>query len=146
MNCGRTAGECVYSKRGKRYQTDSRRDQCAQGREAGICGRHDLKERKAVRRDAAIQCGTQGTGIYLPGKSGIQPAEPGRRTTFPKPDQDAQRRAYHSCGRHETYRRSPVLLFCHFGQSNRTTAIHTTQSGKRRNIYPERDLQRTTDS
>ena len=33
-------------------------------REAGICGRHDLKERKAVRRDAAIQCGTQGTGIY----------------------------------------------------------------------------------
>ena len=37
-------------------------------------------------------------------------------------------------------------LFCHFGQSNRTTAIHTTQSGKRRNIYPERDLQRTTDS
>ena len=69
-----------------------------------------------------------------------------RGTTFPKPDQDAQRRAYHSCGRHETYRRGTVLLFCHFGQSNRTTAIHTTQSGKRRNIYPERDLQRTTDS
>ena len=85
----------------------------------------------------------RGAGVHLSQGPGVQPAVPRRGTALPHPVEDAQRGAHHPGRGHETQElRRGVLLIRHAGQGDGTSELYPPQSGDRRNLHPEGDLQR----
>ncbi len=127
----------------KGCQVESRRDTDPQERRPGVRGRDDFQQRERIQRDTTVQRRTQGAGVHLSQGPGVQPAVPRRGTALPHPVEDAQRGAHHPGRGHETQElRRGVLLIRHAGQGDGTSELYPPQSGDRRNLHPEGDLQR----